>query len=214
MVGEKFNCILIPGGGLLADGSLPAWTLARLETALELQDQADWIATLSGGTVHKPPPLDGEGFPIFESQKAAEFLIEAGVPPRRILTEISSYDTIGNAYFARLLFSEPMALTNCLIITSLFHMPRSEAIFRWVYSLLPLQHKYSLSFLSTPDVGLSSQALKARWDREKQSLDNLHQQIQKMNTLSAFQEWLYTEHAAYSSNRGTEKLSDDELRSY
>ena len=214
MVAEKFNCIFIPGGGLQADGSLQAWTIARLDTAIELQDQADWIATLSGGTVHKPPPLDGKGFPIFESRKAAEYLIEAGLPPNRILTEISSYDTIGNAYFARMLFSDPMALLNCLIITSEFHMSRTEAIFHWVFSLMPLQHDYSLSFLSVSDLGLSPQALMARNEREKHSLENLRQQIQKINALSVFQDWLYTEHTAYSFNRGTEKLSEDELGSY
>ena len=211
---EIFDSVLIPGGGLLNDGSLPPWTIARLEYALSLRDKSRWFILLSGGTVHKPPPLSESGFPVFESQRAAEYLINAGLDPKQVLTEISSYDTIGNAYFARMLFTEPMALARCLIITSAFHLPRAEAIFRWVYSLQPIQQDCSLSFLSTADEGLSPQALGARQERERLSLENLGSLIKNIGSLNTFQSWLYTEHAAYAARGEKEQLSEDELRSY
>ena len=40
---EEFDCILIPGGGLLNDGSLPPWTIARLDYALPQKDQCRWF---------------------------------------------------------------------------------------------------------------------------------------------------------------------------
>ncbi len=126
MRSKNYDCVFIPGGGLREDGSLPPWTIARLDAALEVQDRAERLITLSGGTVHKPPPLDPAGYPVFESRKAAGYLVGAGVSPERVLTEICSYDTIGNAYFARALFSDPMALASCLVITSEFHMPRRK----------------------------------------------------------------------------------------
>ena len=101
---SQYDCIFIPGGGLLLDGSLPSWTIARLDRALSLISQTRFIAFLSGGTVHKPPPLDQDGFPIFESRQAALYLVRQDLDPAQLLTEISSYDTIGNAYFSRLLF--------------------------------------------------------------------------------------------------------------
>jgi hypothetical protein len=214
MSDNKYNCILIPGGGLLEDGSLPDWTIARLKIALKHQDQTDRLILLSGGTVHKPPPLDENGFPIFESRKAAEYLLKSGVPPESILTETCSYDTIGNAYFARILFTDPLALIRCLVITSDFHMARCQAIFQWIFSLVPLHHEYILSFIATPDAGLPAQSLEARRRREEHSLEKLHQNIQRMNTLSTFQNWLYTAHTAYSSKPNTEALSNDELNSY
>jgi len=211
---QKFDSILVPGGGLLQDGSLPPWTIARLENALTYEVDCRFFILLSGGTVHKPPPLNEKGFPFFESHEQAKFLINAGISSDRVLTEISSYDTIGNAYFARILFAEPLKLKNLLIITSEFHMPRTRAIFDWIFKLPPLVLDFELEFKSSPDRGLPSQARSARVQREKNSLTNLGKTIQEINTFDNFISWLYTEHAAYSLNKPFTPLSDDELKSY
>jgi hypothetical protein len=211
---EKYDCTLIPGGGLLEDGSLPPWTIARLKYALSVKDECRWFILLSGGTVHKSPPLNENGFPFFESRELAKHLVNAGINANRILTEISSYDTIGNAHFARLLFTEPLQLKNLLIVTSEFHMPRTKAIFEWVFHLPPLPFKYQLDFESTPNEGLSSQALAARIQREEISLENLRDTIQKITNLDNFITWLYTEHTAYAINKPSKPVSDDELKSY
>ena len=211
---QNFDCILIPGGGLLEDGSLPPWTIARLKYALSQKDDCHWFILLSGGTVHKPPPVNEFGYLLFESRELAKHLVSAGIRPNRILTEISSYDTIGNAHFARLLFTEPLKLKKLLVVTSEFHMPRTKAIFEWVFHLPPLPFKYQLDFESTPNEGLSSQAQAARIQREESSLANLRNTIQKINTLDKFINWLYTEHTAYAADKPSKPLSDDELKSY
>ena len=211
---QNFDCILIPGGGLLEDGSLPPWTIARLNYALSVNNECRWFILLSGGTIHKPPPVNESGYPIFESRELAKHLRDAGINSNRILTEISSYDTIGNAHFARLLFTDPLLLKKLLIVTSEFHMPRTKAIFEWVFHLPPLPFKYQLDFKSTPNEGLSSQALAARIQREESSLDILRNTTQKINTLDKFITWLYTEHTAYATNKPSKPLSDDELKSY
>jgi len=83
---QKFDSILVPGGGLLQDGSLPPWTIARLENALTYEVDCRFFILLSGGTVHKPPPLNEKGFPFFESHEQAKFLIAPG----RFLTGFSN----------------------------------------------------------------------------------------------------------------------------
>jgi len=166
----QFDCIFIPGGGLKENGSLPEWTLARVDRALELQEQTRWIALLSGGTVHKAPPLDSSGNPFYESRAAAEYLVSRGVPAEKLLTEISSYDTIGNAYFSRLLFSEPLKLKKNLAISSNFHIDRVRESFQWIYELTPLPQEYELEFENTPDLGLDPEALRSRGKKEAQSL--------------------------------------------
>ena len=210
----NFDCILIPGGGLLLDGSLPPWTQSRVDRALELQDQTRWIACLSGGTVHKPPPVNDAGYPIYESRAAAEYLISNGLNPEKVLTEICSYDTIGNAYFSRLLFAEPFKFSNLLVLSSDFHTPRTQAIFEWIYSLTPLTMQFQLSFESLPDQGLSPSALKARQNREKKSLAQVLVTRNRITTLSACFGWLYTEHGAYAPGQPAEILTGDELTSY
>ncbi len=210
----KYNSILIPGGGLLNDGSLPPWTIARLEHTLTLKDECHWLILLSGGTVHKPPPLNQNGFPFFESHEMAKYLSNAGISSDRLLSEISSYDTIGNAYFARMLFTDPLALNKLLIVTSEFHMPRTKAIFKWIFNLPPSPFKYEMDFECSPDDGLSPQALTARVHRENNSLSNLRNTIQKITTLEDFIIWLYTKHAAYAPNKPFKPITDDELKSY
>ncbi len=210
----EYDCILIPGGGLLLDGSLPPWTKSRVDRALDLQDQIRWIACLSGGTVHKPSPVNDAGYPIYESRAAAEYLINNGLGPEKVLTEICSYDTIGNAYFSRLLFAEPFKLSKLLVLTSDFHMPRTRAIFEWIYSLTPLPVQFRLNFESLPDQGISPTALKARQKREKKSLDQTQITRNRITTLSACFSWLYTEHGAYAPGHPAETLTGNELISY
>ena len=56
------DAIVIPGGGLLPDGSLPPWVVARFELAL-----AGWLGEvflpLSAGTTHRPLALSATGQP-------------------------------------------------------------------------------------------------------------------------------------------------------
>lgn len=210
----QYDFIFIPGGGLLPDGSLPPWTLARLERTKALKSHTQLIACLSGGTVHKPPPLDENGFPVFESRAAAEYLIKQGVDPAQLLTEISSYDTIGNAYFSRLLFAEPAKMQNLLVITSEFHLPRTQAAFEWIYGLTPFTSAFQLVFESVPSKGLPPEALKTRISREKKSLEKMRETQLDITTLEAFQSWFYSQHTAYAVASQPDKVVGDVLESY
>jgi uncharacterized SAM-binding protein YcdF (DUF218 family) len=191
----EFDAVLIPGGGLALSGNLVPFVRARLDRALA--HSADLYIPLSAGTPHLPPPLDARGYPVFEAIPAAQYLHERGVPKSRILTETCSYDTIGNAYFARTAHTDPRSLRRLLIVTSKFHMPRTEAVFRWVFGAAPF-HAYDLSFESTADIGLSPEALEARAQRERTSLAVVRDLATSIATLSGLHQWLFTEHGAYA----------------
>jgi len=210
----NYDCVLVPGGGLLDDGTLPPWSVARLNLALSMKEQCRWIGLLSGGTVHKPPPLNAAGYPLFESRQAAAYLIDSGIHPEQILTEISSYDTIGNAYFSRLLFTEPLKLDKVLVITSVFHMPRTQALFDWIFRLPPVLANYELEYKSTENAGLTPEALAARVEREARSLANLATIRQKISNINDFTRWIYGEHKAYNLQQSPDPISEDELKSY
>jgi len=138
----QFHAILVPGGGLLKNGRLPSWTKRRLDLAIERHNAKGYIIALSAGTVYKPPPLNGKGFPLFESVAAAEYLAARGINPKRILTEKCSYDTIGNAYFSRVIHTEPRGWSRLLVITSAFNellatkrgIHTLEEFHQWLYS--------------------------------------------------------------------------------
>jgi hypothetical protein len=210
----KYDAILIPGGGIREGGTLPIWTRRRLKKALEMKDFG-FIITLSAGTTHKPLPIDKNGYPIFESIAAANYLLEHGLSPYRILAEKSSYDTIGNAYFSRIIHVDPMELKRLLIITSDFHMPRTKAIFSWVYGLRKRKTEYELSFESVSDEGIDRTVLEARKEKERKSLLELSGNMKKIKTLREFHRWLFSEHDAYSIIQKVKPfLSEDVLHTY
>ena len=204
-----YQAAVVPGGGLHPDGSLPPWVQARLEEALKMHDQVQYFLLLSGGTVHKPPPRDEAGFPIFESHAAAEYLLDRGIPPSRLLTETSSYDTLGNAYFSRVIHAKPQSLQRLMVITSQFHLQRTRAAFQWIYRLEPLPFSFQLDYRSVPDRGIPPDSLRVRRQRERSSLEHLKKLCQKFTTLKEFHSWLFSQHGAYTRQETREEISDD-----
>ena len=193
-----YDAILIPGGGVRAGGVLPPWVAARFDRALALAGDACLIP-LSGGTPHRPPPLDPRGFPISEAHAGAAYLIARGIPPCRILVEASSFDTIGNAWFSRILHVIPRGFEHLLVVTSAFHMPRAEAVFRWIYSLDAPGPRVTLTFETTPDIGTDPEALRARQAKESARLQELEQLRSRISSLPDLHRWLFTEPGAYSA---------------
>jgi hypothetical protein len=209
-----YDAILIPGGGVREGGVLPPWTQRRLDYALSIETGRELFIALSAGTVHKPLPRAEDGFPIFESYAAANYLLEHGVAPRRILTETSSYDTIGNAFFARVIHVDPRALRRLLVVTSQFHMERTRAIFEWVFWLDPPEHEYILHFHEVSDEGLDAQTLAARHAKEQEGLRQVQTVMARITSLRGLHEWLFSEHAAYMVNPSPQKASGAVLNTY
>lgn len=194
--------VLVLGGGVRDDGELPPWVVRRFDAALELAGDAP-IVCLSAGTVHRPPPLNGEGYPWLESIAGAAHLLKRGVPTHRVQVEAISYDTIGNAYFAKLLHVDPAGWRDLVVITSEFHMPRSQAIFEWVFGMD--RGRYTLRFEATADDGLSSVLLERRREKEAAALRSLRRVMERVRDLTTFHRWIYTEHNAYTAQAWTSR---------
>ena len=191
----NYDAILILGGGVREGGELPPWAAARFDLALKRQSGEPLIC-LSAGTTHRPPPLE-DGFPVAESVAGARYLLSCGVPGAQIRIENVSYDTIGNAYFAKLLFVDPAGWSRLLVITSEFHMPRTRAIFEWLFGLDG--GRYELTFEASPNHGMASDAERLRTEKEHQALTGFRSVQQRISSLPGLNEWLFTEHQAYSA---------------
>ncbi|MDR3688280.1 MAG: YdcF family protein [Fimbriimonas sp.] len=211
---SDFDAVLVPGGGVKDDGEVQPWVKNRLEVAMRIS--CDFIVTLSAGTTYRPPPIGADEFPIFESVAAARYMVDRGVEPERVLTETCSYDTIGNAYFARTIHTDIRPLHRLMVVTSEFHMPRTRAIFDWIFALPPLAWDYELTYQAVPDVGMDEEALAARIAKEGESLKSLEVRIAQIRDLPALHQWLFSEHKAYKALGKHEKVSTDAavLRTY
>lgn len=194
----KYDAVIVAGGGVRAGGELPPWAAARLDLGMARSGGAP-IVCLSAGTVHKPNPLDGRGRIIYESVAGARYLLARGVPANRLFLETSSWDTIGNAFFARTIHTDPRGWARLLVITSEFHMPRTEAIFRWIYGL-PGAVEYSLEFEASEDAGIAADAIAPRRERERESLKTVERLAARLRSMADVHQWLFTEHQAYRAS--------------
>lgn len=208
-----YDAIIIPGGGLQPNGNLNPWVVARLERALELYN-GEYVIAASAGTVHRPPPLTEDGFPIFESVVAARYLVERGLDPAKILTEACSYDTIGNAYFVRVIHVTPRDFRNLLVINSKFHMPRTEATFRWVFGLDSPPQYFNFHFETVNNTGFDPAALQSRRKKEQKSLAQLRHTANHIHTLEQLHRWLFTEHGAYAVATPPHRATGDIVNTY
>ncbi len=187
-----------------AGGALPLWVERRLDRAVERRGDA-WLIPLSAGTTHRPPPHDDDGFPIIESAAEANYLMRRGVPPARILMETASYDTIGNAYFSLVIHVLPRRFRRLLVITSEFHLPRTEALFRWIYSMAG---SFDLHFDATPNDGIDEQTLASRHEKENTALRSLTGLRNRIHSLEDLHRWMFTEHGAYAAGKMVDRSID------
>lgn len=190
----SFDAAIIPGGGVRDDRSLHPWVVRRFDRALALLPNGPFLA-LSGGTHHKPAP-------ILEAYAGARYLLSRGVSPEKIYTEVSSYDTIGNAFFARVQHCDVRGWRRLLVVNSEFHMPRTRAIFEWMFALVP-ERGYELTFESTTDDGMSPEDLRDRKAREAASLAAFRETAKRFGSMADVHGWLYAEHAAYRADSAT-----------
>lgn len=75
------------------------------------------ILTLSAGTAHLPQLLSDDGLPVWEATASAAYL-EKRHGLKNTYVETTSYDTIGNAYFARTSHTDINGWRRLLIITN------------------------------------------------------------------------------------------------
>lgn len=221
---ERVDAVIIMGGGLLPGGSLSEWVHLRVEAAAETFRRHDCripILCSGAGTPHRPPELNPHGYVRHESTVLAEALLERGVPADCILKESASYDTLGNAYFCLLEHVVPLRWRRPLIVTSAFHMRRSEAAFRGVFRLARQGGLTGAEprFLATADSGLDPEVLRARAERERESLERFEARLAGMASLADFHTLLFATHKCYSVSRQHEvglppEMSEVALKSY
>lgn len=232
--GSDKIAIIILGGGLTKEGKIYHHVELRVQEAYsiytKLKDRNPnidvKIIALSGGTPHKPPPLDSAGFPITEAQGSAQRLLALQIPTSDIMEEGFSLDTLGNAYFLRNTHIEPGRFRKMIVITNDWHIDRTMAYFNHVFSLPSKPHSWFSSSDGHSDLeiqyqsvgpGLDGDVLQARIEREKQSLLSFQKTRHQIRDMEELHTFLYTKHKAYSSSRlleGHAKIDPSVAKTY
>ncbi|KAK4525575.1 hypothetical protein GAYE_SCF13G3483 [Galdieria yellowstonensis] len=198
---KVWDAVVVLGGGLDTFAQPQPWVKARLERAIQVADKTKYFIVTSRGTPHKPPPLDEHGFPVDESTASARFLIQVGgLHPQRILKDMWSLDTLGNAYFTRFMLCEPLHLSKLLIITNLFHLERTKLVFEKVFTVPSNRSdpiEYCLEFEGVEDRNLNEQQLQARKEKEQEALNKLKLLFLEVDCVEKLSEYMFSSHGAY-----------------
>jgi uncharacterized SAM-binding protein YcdF (DUF218 family) len=118
---SSLDAVFVLGGG--APSSLetpPVYTQRRCDDAARVVERKPKlpILCLSAGTAHVPQLLSPVGLPIWESTSSAAYLKAKYPLIQNVYVETTSYDTIGNAFFARTSHSDIAGWKNILIVTN------------------------------------------------------------------------------------------------
>lgn len=129
--------------------------ISRLDKAYELfvAGNVDYIIT-TGNYSKRIARDSGISGPITEAEVANLYLLQKFDMEKPhinkaikdcLLFENKSFDTLGNAWFAKKICMEPNDIRSCVIITSDYHIERSEILFKWI-----LGTGYKLETISLP----------------------------------------------------------------
>lgn len=143
------DAIVVLGGGVQPDGSLPAVARRRVERAVELFERGVAPRLVLTGRCG----LNVRDVPVTEAAAMAACAAGFGVPAEALLLEEDARDTLGNAYFTWARYLEPNGWTSIRVVTSDFHLSRAAWVFRKI-----LGPGYDFSLVAAPS-GLPPRAL-------------------------------------------------------
>jgi uncharacterized SAM-binding protein YcdF (DUF218 family) len=118
---------VVLGGGIAADGTPTASTLARARAVGHLARRRPAAAVIASGSHGDGPPP-----PRSEAIVLADAIAAAGIPRERIFLEERSRETIGNAVEVAVQYLGGIEPRPLYLVTSPFHLERALVVFRSV----------------------------------------------------------------------------------
>ena len=124
---QKINCksVVVLSGGSNENDTIRTSPDAfkRLVYGLEIAKENNLSLTFTGGGSKKPTEADNAKIDIENLQKAFNFNI-------KVLYENRAKDTVQNAKYTKELYTKNNLSNNICLVTSAYHMKRSEIIFK------------------------------------------------------------------------------------
>jgi len=123
----KHDCIIVLSNEMDKNGNLNLESISRIQLACKyfFNDPTKTLITC-GWNYRKDSSL-------FIGNVVKDYAIKLGVPKDKIITELNSRDTVGDAFFTKQIISTNKEWNNLLIVTSEYHVKRSSRIFNFIY---------------------------------------------------------------------------------
>ena len=202
------DSIIVASHHINPDWSLSEESKKRVDAGIFFLKEgvANYII-MNGGPGKYTEPVDGSIFvkrngkvpPHSDIMK--EYALKLGVPKNMILTQNYSTDTVGEAFFVKSLILEPKDFKDNILITSNYHLMRSERIYDFI-----LGKYYSIDFrgVKIPGKDLNVKVL----EEEIKGLNifiDLMKDVKPGNNFQ-IQEALYKNHGIYKNIPENERL--------
>lgn len=166
--------IVVLGGGISSEGEIPDQSKRRLQKAKEIfKKKKEKPNILLCGKYSFLYPKDKLP-PITEAKAMKKKLLKFGIPEEKIFLEEKSQDTISNAYYAKKEYFIPQKERKAIIISSSYHIPRLEFIFKKVFG-----PEYNLKFMGIASP-FSEKEIKELENRQKELLQKTKKIMKEM----------------------------------
>jgi uncharacterized SAM-binding protein YcdF (DUF218 family) len=153
--------IVVLGGGINLQGSIPPYVYSRLDEAIKFHNNLNCKILVSGEYSFLYDKIKP---PFTEAFKMQEYLLEKGIPADQIIKEEQSKDTVGNAYYSKKYVFIPKKEKEAIIITSDFQVERAKYIFNKIFGP---EYKFKIIGIKS---NLPNDEKEAVWQRQKELL--------------------------------------------
>lgn len=186
------DIVIVLAYGVNDDGTLPEEARLRVSKGVEVFKGGKYAYLLMTGRYSSRAKRQPAKTEAAAGRDFAENHL--GVPRGKMLIEGRSRDTIGNAYFSKVLLRS-RRLGRIAVVTSDYHVRRAKFIFRKVYG------KRQIRFIGVK-VGYSRPRMARTRIAESYSLELAKGFFKGVHDsdLKAIRHLIYTEHRAYSRN--------------
>lgn len=123
----KFDCIIVLANEMDPQGNLNPESLARIERGVELWKDNPSARMITCGWAYRK---DSD---LCIGNVLKDYAIKMGVPAEKIIPELNSRDTVGDAVFTKLLIVNSTKWRKIQVVTSDYHVNRTAHIFRFIY---------------------------------------------------------------------------------
>lgn len=124
------DALIVHGGGLTPENTLPLKAVQRMETTIDAwHNQLAPNVVAAGGYTFTIP----EKPPVTEADVMEDYGLARGIPRDAFYKEGRSLETIGNALFTKTDIVVPQNWSRLVVVTSRSHLPRMLELYRYVY---------------------------------------------------------------------------------
>ena len=123
----EYDCIIVLANEMDADGNLNHDSLSRLNQSVKsyFLNPSSYLITC-GWNYRKDTSL-------CIGNVMMDYAIKLGIPPDKIITELNSRDTVGDAFFTKQNVLIARGWKNLLVVTSDYHVKRTSIVFKFIY---------------------------------------------------------------------------------